>query len=347
MLKPHWVIEQIGRVLTSPVVIANKGILTNAQINELWEDVEPSGREYCLNLMEKLDLSYRTLENRQTSFVGECLPLDPPDHFKSWQTMTKAKEMRMTYQLNTLPPGISTEFIARTHRFSTNTQWCYGALLADRHHLGLIQALPEERRLILAVRGPYPHNFFTVLRDGLELTLQRQPGLQIKRQVPCVGHHGQFQPDWKCPYLFTLHSPSQVGDWWRKLLTVKEVQLQLYCQGFDSYAPHPAVQEGNYTISDFRNWTPLLPVAILIVNVISTILIGTSFSNKPVKEAERQLLKKLMEEFSPTLDETTLPSLYLLLKELDPLEHWGGLEQVMTPEGQVLWLCQRHAQAYR
>jgi hypothetical protein len=433
MLKPHWVIEQIGRVLTSPVVMANKGILTSAQINELWEDVEPSGREYCLNLMEKLDLSYRTLENRQTSFVGECLPLDPPDHFKSWQTMTKAKELRMTYQLHTLPPGIPTEFIARSHRFSTNTQWRYGALLADRHHLGLIQALPEERQLILAVRGPYPHNFFTVLRDGLELTLQRQPGLQIKRQIPCVGHHGQscayefdyamliramdqqveevqcqvrfdyvlveellygldwrtlemvlqkmedltaetgkdvkehlrnltelsqrqlfqcltqqqLQQDWRCPYLFTLHSPSPVGEWWRKLFTVKEVQLQLYCQGFDSYAPHPAAKGGNYTISEFRNWIPLLPVAILIVSVIATTLIGTSLSDRPVKEAERKLLKKLMEELSLTIDETTLPSLYLLLKELDPLEHWGGLEQVVTPEGQVLWLCQRHAQAYR
>src|SRR5690606_21152406 len=35
------------------------------------------------------------------------------------------------------------------------------------------------------VRGPYPHNFFVLLKDGLELTLARFPGLKIERHIPC------------------------------------------------------------------------------------------------------------------------------------------------------------------
>ena len=43
------------------------------------------------------------------------------------------------------------------------------------------------------MRGPNPHNFFTLLRDGLELTLRRFPGLNIDRRVPCPGHDGGEQ----------------------------------------------------------------------------------------------------------------------------------------------------------
>ncbi|WP_089938295.1 hypothetical protein [Candidatus Entotheonella palauensis] len=107
----------------------------------------------------------------------------------------------MTFKLNTIPPGVPTWFIARTHRFTTHTHWRDGALFADdpktRRHLGLIRAFPHERYIELAVRGPYPHNFFALLRDGLELTLARFPGLRIDRLVPCPGHDGEA-----CDYQF-------------------------------------------------------------------------------------------------------------------------------------------------
>jgi hypothetical protein len=43
----------------------------------------------------------------------------------------------------------------------------------------------------LAVRGPYPQNFFALLRDGLELTLARFPGLEVRRLVPCPCGNGR------------------------------------------------------------------------------------------------------------------------------------------------------------
>ena len=194
ILKPQWVTEHISLILTSQQVIDKQGILTDAQRDRLWSDLDHEMREHFSNLMEQFDLSYRALEERHTRFVVECLPSDPPNYQTTWDNMSDAKEIRMTYELNTLPPGIPTWFIARAHRFTTNTHWRYGALFADnvaRHHLGLIRAFPEERRLELIVRGSAPHYFFDVLRDGLELTLQRFPGLHIKRKIPCPGHDGQ------------------------------------------------------------------------------------------------------------------------------------------------------------
>ena len=75
-----------------------------------------------------------------------------------------------------------------------------GALFADgkeKRHLGLIETYPHERQLQLTVRGPAPHNFFALMRDGLELTLARFPGLKIKRTIPCTGHDEEG-----CPYEF-------------------------------------------------------------------------------------------------------------------------------------------------
>jgi len=97
----------------------------------------------------------------------------------------------MTFKLNTLPAGILSGFIARAHRFSTNTHWRYGAVFEHENHLALVQAEPDRSALQLSVRGPNPLNFFALLKDGLEVTFKRFPDLKIERKIPCRGHHGQ------------------------------------------------------------------------------------------------------------------------------------------------------------
>jgi GTPase SAR1 family protein len=206
ILNPAWVTKAISRVLTSKEVIANKGVLTHAHMEILWQDINSAMRAHFLRLMERFDLSYRTLEGKkEVSLVVELLPLDPPNDYETtWneiKTRSDCKEISMKFELGaTMPPGIPTWFIARSYRFTTHTHWCYGALLADgpkKHHLGLIQAFPHDRYLRLTVRGPQPHNFFTLLRDGLEVTLERFPGLTVNRRIPCPGHDGQ-----PCSYEF-------------------------------------------------------------------------------------------------------------------------------------------------
>ena len=41
-----------------------------------------------------------------------------------------------------------------------------------------------------------------------------------------------------------------------------------------------------------------------------------------------------------------LRALRFFLDKLDPERAWGSLRKVFTPEGHVLWLCNRHAQRY-
>jgi hypothetical protein len=44
---------------------------------------------------------------------------------------------------------------------------------------------------------------------------------------------------------------------------------------------------------------------------------------------------------------SSLRALRYLLEQLDPPRQWRGLSKVITPEGHILWLCERHAKAYR
>jgi internalin A len=208
ILNPHWVTQSISKVLESEEVINNLGLFTRHHMNELWEDIDPPMRDHFLRLMEKFDLSYRTLENKDISLVVERLDLNPPKYEELWDEIKRrdnCTEISMTFVLDTtMPAGIPTWFIARSHRFTTRTHWRFGALFADgpeRKHLGLIQAFPHDRYLTLAVRGTTPHNFFALLLDGLEVTLKRFPGLKITRRIPCPGHDNEA-----CTHEFDLEN---------------------------------------------------------------------------------------------------------------------------------------------
>lgn len=207
MLDADWVTDHVYRVLDHED-IDDQGIFTSDHSNEVWDDLDPGIRELFLRLMEQFDLSYRTLENRDISIVVEKLSSNPPTNYQDvWANAQNQSadptQLSMIFDLKTtLPPGIPTWFIARQHRFTTETHWKFGAVLTDgkeRKHMALVQALPQERQVTLTVRGPYPHNFFTKLRDGLEVTLERYPGLNIQRLQPCPGHDGN-----PCDYQFDL-----------------------------------------------------------------------------------------------------------------------------------------------
>jgi GTPase SAR1 family protein len=111
ILKPQWVTEYISKVLESQEVQDGNGIFTRQHMEALWPDLDPAMREHFLCLMERFDLSYRTLENREISLVVERLPLDPPDYTPLWDTPRSTGEygeIAMRFQLSTVPSGIPT-----------------------------------------------------------------------------------------------------------------------------------------------------------------------------------------------------------------------------------------------
>jgi internalin A len=192
ILHPQWVTDYISKVLDSHDVAEQHGLLSRRQMQQLWHDLDVGLRDRFLRMMEKFDLSYRINDSPDACLVVERLPWESPAYQNAWQAAAAQPgtcEIAIHYQLNTIPPGIPTWFIAREHRFTTGQHWRSGALLrypADPRVHGLIRADRHNRTVELAARGPAPQLFFSILQDGFESTLRRYEGLEIVRYVPCV-----------------------------------------------------------------------------------------------------------------------------------------------------------------
>ncbi|MFE9658855.1 COR domain-containing protein [Streptomyces sp. NPDC005955] len=198
VLRPQWLTGYISRVLDSEEVLREGGLFRHAYGHTLWQDVDRSLRRHFVRMMENFDLSYRTVD-KTASLVVELLPWEPPEYTAEWDRYGGGpgqRELRLRYRLHTVPPGIPTWFIAREHRFSTPVRWRSGALLkhADGEHAALITVDRHAKSAELRVRGPYPQDFFAVLKDGFEQTLLRYPGLDITRLVPCPHHDDAGRP---------------------------------------------------------------------------------------------------------------------------------------------------------
>jgi internalin A len=192
VLRPDWVNAYISEVLDSEAVDQAHGLLTQAEMARLWASLDRGMRDHFLGMMDKYEISFRVdgTATGVVSLVVERLPWNPPAFEDDWERLAAVpgtSEIRVRYQLNTTPPGIPTWFIARSHRFTTNTHWRTGALLAhpDSLHRALVRAQPRRNSVELTVRGPAPAAFFSILDDGFNQTLLRYPGLEIKRLVPC------------------------------------------------------------------------------------------------------------------------------------------------------------------
>ncbi|NIN06216.1 MAG: GTPase, partial [Armatimonadetes bacterium] len=201
VLDPQWLTNRIARVLKNEdqhgKAICRHAILNRVHWRILWPEEDEATHRLFTRMMRNFDLVYPFEDALDEWLVVQLLPYQLPDGDKRqfdelWSRFEGQREITMNFRLDqSIPPGIPTWFIAREHRFSLELHWRLGVLLADEpddpRHIGLVQAFPEQRYIQLKVRGPFPHNFFVLLRDGLEYTLARFPGLNVRRCIPCPG----------------------------------------------------------------------------------------------------------------------------------------------------------------
>lgn len=212
VLNPQWLTNRIARVLKNEdetkKEICKHAILEKHHWGKLWAEENEKTHRLFVQMMRSFDLVYGLGDKPNDAWLVVQLlsyqlrKTDATRRDELWSSFEGYPEIGMKFRFEqSVPPGIPTWFIAREHRFSLDLHWRLGVLLGDRpeepRHIGLVQSFPEQRYVQIRVRGPMPHNFFALLRDGLELTLRRFPGLDIKRTVPCPGHNGE-----KCKHEF-------------------------------------------------------------------------------------------------------------------------------------------------
>jgi len=201
LLAPQWLTSRIARVLQNQdskgKEVCQYAVLRREEWFVFWAEENERTRRLFVRMMRKFDLVYELDDVPQGCLVVQLLPFELNQrgtgrYSALWRKFETQPEISMRFRLEqSIPPGIPSWFIAREHRFSLDLHWRLGVLLADDprnpKHLGRVEAFPERRYVDLTVRGPMPRDFFALLRDGLEFTLGRYPGLVVRRLIPCPG----------------------------------------------------------------------------------------------------------------------------------------------------------------
>ena len=176
----------------------------------------------------------------------------------------------------------------------------------------------------------------------------------------------------ECPNTFYIvpgsTTPFNLKNW-----ISENYKLFLMCQ-FPS-GPHCIRESKGYDLRQTKDWW--VKVSPWLKHLITFLKFGVPIAGKILDAAlteemykrldnQVQLLEKIIEdlpdiaEHDPTslaerhhpggFEQNIGPALRVLhsfLKEADPHQYWGGLQKVVTEGGNILWLCEEHAQPYQ
>jgi hypothetical protein len=172
----------------------------------------------------------------------------------------------------------------------------------------------------------------------------------------------------ECPNTFLLtggsDNPFNPENW-----ASRDYRLTLFCQ--HPQAPHQ-VSPG-YEVRQAKAWwatmqpwfkhlRTFLKFAVPMGSAVGAVIDATDFTRQASKI---NLLKEVNQDIPVFADfesgnmltpahegeeqqviGSALRALYTFLKEVDPSQHWGGLRKTLTPDGNILWLCEGHRREY-
>ena len=174
----------------------------------------------------------------------------------------------------------------------------------------------------------------------------------------------------ECPNTFFLIPEHRTGFNPKQWIGHK-FTLFLVCQ--HPPGPHMVDEEHGYTLEVPRGWwkavapwlkylVAFLKFGVPLGDVLGAVIDATDFK---AIENQLKLLEKIIEDLPKMVVESdpiraveedhhsdqeaigpALRVLHSFLNEVDKQHYWGGLQRVVTPDGNILWLCSNHARPY-
>jgi hypothetical protein len=203
VLKPHWLLQTISRILDEDFSYHINGVLAYADLSAIW-DIDEDGHSYTralypffLKLLSRFQMMYElespvATQNVTHSLVPLLLPRHPPNDMPAWQdVLPNQPEIKMVFRLrHGVPAELMNLIIVYTYGYTKGLHWRKGVDLGYEGHEARIELYSEFHELWLQVKGPTPGNFFTLLQHIIhDRILQRQfTGVDYTREVPCNCH---------------------------------------------------------------------------------------------------------------------------------------------------------------
>jgi hypothetical protein len=221
------------------------------------------------------------------------------------------------------------------------------------------------------IRSEMSSRFDTV--DDVLASIPNELAAQFRSQVEWIIRHytrqlnvEEMTPDEACPCIFHIVSDETRG----KRLTSKGYRLYLMCQHTGGLHSVP----GGYAIDEPTSWwraveprlKPLVQFLKIVTPLgISTVKMADPSLSAPVK-ADIDFMKSVLDAI-PILPKSesdfdrvskyelgddyqargdSLKALRTFLDKQSDSPKWGGLKQVKTQDGNILWLCPEHAKLH-
>lgn len=205
ILNPQWVTNGVYKILNSPTLLQNKGVLTTTMLDEILNLPEyPRGKRlFIINMMRKFELCY-DLEPDKVFLVPDLLPKDESEGF-DFDGLPAFQ-----YQYPVLPSSVVTRFIVRLNsHIHNNVVWRNGVLMQIGENRALVKADFEERQVSIAIDGPEHtrRDALAAIRYQFDEIHASIKGLNPQKRIPIPGAPGAEPLEYE--YLLMLE---QAGD---------------------------------------------------------------------------------------------------------------------------------------
>lgn len=188
VLNPEWVTKGVYRIITSPQLIEQKGILKLTEIGELLKSHPdasfPRSTQWRLitNVMERFELTFQFAGKQNTFFIPGGFPKDSPDDLS---VPEKGETTRFQYQYDVLPGSVLSRLMVQAHAHIRKQDfWRYGFVVEREKCTTLITSDQVDKKITIQVWGDGKHPVMMAYIRGLLEGIHKSYELSISRSVP-------------------------------------------------------------------------------------------------------------------------------------------------------------------
>ncbi|KAB2946425.1 COR domain-containing protein [Candidatus Methanoperedens sp. BLZ2] len=187
ILKPDWATKAFYRILDTPFVRQNGGVLPHDKLEQIWDikiypqEIHPK----ILELMNKFELVYE-LPDKRSHLVAELLP--STESKLEWDN---TNNLCFYYRYDFLPAGVITRFIVRVHqvieRRPDGTQLCWreGVVLQRENTRAFVKVKKIERLIEIKINGDNKRELLAVIRHEFSQINRSIKRIKIDEEIPC------------------------------------------------------------------------------------------------------------------------------------------------------------------
>jgi internalin A len=190
VLNPHWVTNGIYKLLNSPLLAEQRGVVRLADAARILDGgrYPAATHRFLFDLMKKFELCFSFPEDDTRYLVPELLDKQQPDYGPEFEP---AACLNFQYHYPVLPEGMLPRFIVRTHALSEGQpRWRTGVVLEFEGNRALVRGDGPGGKVFISVNGPPRgcRRLLAVVRSDFERIHRDIPKLEPQAMVPVPGH---------------------------------------------------------------------------------------------------------------------------------------------------------------